>query len=979
MGLIVTKYFNMALDIKAFVTYVDKHIKGDEKGEAQIFLDHLFQALGYADGLKGAGANCEFRIKDEDKHSTRFADLVWKPIVLIEMKKKGEDLSIHLQQAFSYWAKLVPNRPQYIILCNFDEFWIFDFNKDIYRPQDKILIQDLPEKLAAFGFLFPKPQAPLFGYDREDVTERAAWYISFTYKSLLKRSIEPEIALKYCLQIVLSLFAEDIDLLPNKIFTHIINELEKESGEGIKDLVTKSYDLIGGLFQAMNSEGITQGGYYKGVEYFNGGLFDKIYPIELSKFEIDQIKTASTFNWRHVNPAIFGSIFEAALETNERHKLGAHYTHEIDIKKIVDPVIVQSWNDKIEHAKTLDDYFNLLTELSKFNVLDPACGSGNFLFIAFKEMKILEKRLLSEMRSKFNKNADAKRIVPFLMDYKYVTTNQFHGIDIKPFAVELAKVTLMIAKELTWLEAKEDHDNKYKPLPLDNLDNNILCMDSLLNDDGTQRQWPNADAIIGNPPYQSKNKMQKEFGVEYLDKLRRAYPEIPGRADFCVYWFYKAHQHLKQEHYAGLVGTSSIRQENSRSGSLDYIKNNEGEIFNAISTQPWSGEAAVSVSIVNWFKGKFLKKKYLYFSDDNINYKLLELPFINSDLKPIIDLTNAKPLFINSNTKLIYLGQTQGHDGFLIRKQQALDLLNIKSSLSEVLKPFLIGNDFLSNFKSQPNRFIIDFTGKDLNQASSYKELFSIVEKKVLPERKEKAINQEEENKKAILKNPKAKPNKHHIGFYNNWWHLSYGRPELLKKLKKIDRYICCSQISLRPIFEFISSSINPSSTLVVFAFDDDYSFGILQSSFHTNWWKYKGSSFEARYVYITSTVWDTFPWPQSPTKKQIENIAKASKALRDERNKVMEAGKLSLRDVYRNLEKPGKNSIQDLQQTLDKAVLEAYGFDASADLLTQLLELNYQVSAKEEKGKEVQSPGLPDWYKDKGKLVTDDCVRFLG
>ncbi|HEX7583498.1 MAG TPA: type IIL restriction-modification enzyme MmeI, partial [Prolixibacteraceae bacterium] len=202
-------------DFHTFIEYANKHIKGDEKGEAQVFLDHFFQALGYSDGLKGAGANCEFRIHDEATRSTKFADLVWKPVVLIEMKKKGEDLSIHLQQAFSYWMQLVPDRPQYVILCNFFEFWIYDFNLDIYRPLEKIKLEDLQTKSESFSFLLPKPKQPLFGYNREDVTEKVAKNISHVYRSLLKRKFEQEQALRYCLQLVLSLFAEDIDLLPN--------------------------------------------------------------------------------------------------------------------------------------------------------------------------------------------------------------------------------------------------------------------------------------------------------------------------------------------------------------------------------------------------------------------------------------------------------------------------------------------------------------------------------------------------------------------------------------------------------------------------------------------------------------------------------------------------------------------------------------------------------------------------------------------
>ena len=513
-----------------FVDYCRKHIKGDEKGEAQIFLDRFFTALGYEEGLKGAGAECEFRVRDTRKKTTSFGDLVWRKRVLIEMKKKDENLSMHLQQATDYWFKLAGDRPQYIILCNFDEFWIYDFNQKVFDPVDIVQLEELPTRREAFGFLLPKPVTPVFGKDKEDVTENAAQQVAAMYRSMVKRRVAPNDALHYALQCIVSLFSEDVGLLPDKIFTRIIEEcIQKKASP---------YDLIGGLFNAMNKPGITTDGYYKGVDYFNGGLFKEINAIELTGYEIDMLEGSANKNWRNVNPAIFGSFFEGNLDKDLRHELGAHYTHEIDIKKIVNPVIVQPWMERIEAAETLENYFALLTELSQFKVLDPACGSGNFLFVAFREMKLLERKIFALILD-HAKKTDKDKLDKFLRTYPFVNTKQFYGIDLNPTAVEIAKVTLMVAKELSILAQNHDYDNKFSPLPLDNLDENIICTDSLLNADGTQRQWPDADVIIGNPPFQSKNKMQQEFGVEYMNKLRNAYPEVPGRADFCVYWFTK--------------------------------------------------------------------------------------------------------------------------------------------------------------------------------------------------------------------------------------------------------------------------------------------------------------------------------------------------------------------------------------------------------------------------------------------------------
>jgi len=955
------------MDFQIFIDYCKEHISGDEKGEAQIFLDHFFIALGYKDGLKGAGANCEYRIRDTKKKTTSFADLVWKPIVLIEMKKSSEDLSIHYQQAFSYWSQLVPNRPQYVILCNFDEFWIYDFNLDIYDPQEKINLEDLQNRKEAFSFLLPKPKKPLFKSDKEDVTEKVAKNISDVYRSLAHNParnpvIPADQAMRYCLQCVLCLYAEDIDLLPDKIFTRLIDECVEKEGAGY-DKVPETYDLIAGLFREMNSKGITPSGRYKDVDYFNGGLFEMIDPIELSIKELDLLEIACRKNWKHINPSIFGSIFEGFMNEKKRHEMGAHYTHEIDIKKIVDPVIVQPWKKKIDEVmdhftvktkdETIDNLKNLHKELTEYKVLDPACGSGNFLFIAYKEIKLLEKEILKYLKT-ISSNKDYWY---YSINCPYVSTKQFYGIDLNPFAVELAKVTMMIAKEMSIKEAMDKQDT----LPLDNLNNNIIYADALFT------TWPEVDAIIGNPPYQSKNKMQQEFGAAYVNKLRNAYPEVPGRADFCVYWFYKAHKHLKQDAYAGLVGTNTIRQNYSREGSLDYIINNDGEIFNAVSSIDWSGEAAVFVSIVCWKKGKYEDDKTLFLVDAKGELHKYSLPRVSSSLNLNTDVTTAIVLECNKKPKRVFQGQTHGHEGFLLSKAEGLKILKQHPDYNEVLKPFLIGEELVGNKNAQPERFVIDFTSKNLLDASHYKEPFAIIQKKVLPFIEKKAKEEKDGISKANGR----------IEWLNNWWQMWRRREDLINEIRNKKRYIAGSRVSTRIFYEFISSEIHPNDALICFDFEDDYSFGILQSLFHIDWLKAKCSTLKGDYRYTGETVFNTFPWPQNPTEAQIKKVTIASKALRDGRNKAMKDHVMSLRDLYRLLEQPGKNPIKDLQANLDKAVMEAYGFNEDADLLAQLLALNLQVAQNEKEGKPVQPPGLPEFVKNKEDYVSDDCVRF--
>jgi SAM-dependent methyltransferase len=947
--------------LQNFIDYCQTHLKGDEKGESQIFLDRLFVALGYADGLRGAGATCEFRIRNEQKRSTSFGDLVWKKRVLIEMKKRGEDLSIHLQQATSYWLQLAGDRPRYVMLCNFDEFWIYDFEKSIYEPAAKIALPDLAKQEAALGFLLPTPTKPLFNADFQDVTQEAARQVAQLFRSLIINKTPREDALRFCLQCIITMFAEDVGLLPDHIFTRLVNDCIEDSA--------LSYDLIGGLFQEMNREGITPAGRYEGVDYFNGGLFNVVKPIKLNSNHIQYLQNAAEKNWRNVNPAIFGTIFEQGLDTTERHILGAHYTHEIDIKKVVDPCIVQPWNNRIDSAESTDDCYELLTELVDYKVLDPACGSGNFLFVAFKELKLLEKKLLSKIRNlTANDKTELRRLSAFLLDYPYVNTQQFYGIDTNPFAVELAKVTLMVAKELAWLDRADDFDTKFKALPLDNLDQNIACADALLLPNGNPRTWPPANVIVGNPPYQSSNKMQSEFGKTYVDNLRKAYPEVSGRADFCVYWFYKAHLHLPPNGFAGLIATNTICQTYSRMSGLDYIVANEGAIFNAVASQEWAGEAAVYVSVVNWKKGKYDGDKILFVADEKGVIQSYTIAEINTSLTLNTDTSQAKTLKV-SKPKMCFQGQMQGAIGFLVSIDEGNKLIKKSTKNSERLYPFLNGDDLLANKNSQPSRFSIDFSfDNDIIAVSKYPDLLKILEAKVLP----KVENDAKAEADGLIR---AEGRKQQL---EKWWQFTRKRGELLQAIKPLKRYIACSQVTKRPIFELISTEIKPNNAVIVFAFDDYYTFGIIQSIYHWQWFKTNCSTLKGDSRYTINTVWDTFPFPQGVDIEVIRRVGAAARALHLGRSQMLRDNALSLRELYRTLDKPGRNPLRDLHTALDEAVATAYQIKPD-NVLGGLLALNLAVAEREANGEAVTAPGLPPCVSDATEFVSDDCVEWLG
>lgn len=962
-----------------FVSWCDRNVSGDEKGQAQIFLDRLFQALGQPGCLDVGGAT-EFRIRKsgEDGGGTAFADYVWKPVVLIEMKKRGENLHKHYRQAFDYWTRLVPNRPRYVVLSNFDEFRVYDFETDIDTPKDTLALKDLPERWGPLAFLAPGSPNPTFAHDREKVTREAADCLAECFKRLIGRGIPRDTAQRFILQMLVALFAEDIDLLPRYFVTQVLEDCGTPAS---------AYDLIGGLFEAMNTNPPVSGGRFKGVTFFNGGLFREPARLELLDLELILLRRAAAYDWSKVQPEVFGTLFQHSTSAEDRRAFGAHFTTPADIMKIVGPTIVEPWRHQVENARTLKDLYRLTDRLHTYRVLDPACGSGNFLYIAYRELKRIEARIFERLDSEFKSEARQAG----QMRLSFLSAQNFFGLDILPFAVETAKVTMMIARKL----AIDELHITENALPLDNLDRNFITADALITPDGRPAQWPQADVIIGNPPFLDARKMTVEHGREYVAKLERLYPEISRRADFCTYWFRKAGDHLPKctaddpvSGRAGLVGTQNIRNNEAREGGLDHIVETS-TIVEAVENQPWSGEANVHVSIANWVKTKepalLPKSRRLWFkvaralttrnarsrgtgrASKSYELDYRECAFINSALSDTTDVAAAKTLCCNTQPKCVFEGVQTGHDGFVVDFGEATRLVRADERNKAYIKPFINGSDLLSgSYQTQPE-FVVDLSGLDVLQASALPALIAIPRERVLRDWELDAVKELEDL---------GRDRGEHQNRLDEWWALKRPRSDLQQAIAKLPRYIACSAVMKRPTFVFLASGYLPTNALKIFAFADEYSFGILQSSTHWLWFTTKCSKLTERFRYTPESVFDTFPWPQSPDAPQIDAVAAAARELRRIRAETLPHIKGGLRALYRILELPGANPLKEAHAALDAAVLAAYGFTPSKDLLAQILALNLDVAARIEKGEPVTAPGVPKTYPDPQSLVTADCIQ---
>jgi type II restriction/modification system DNA methylase subunit YeeA len=598
------------------------------------------------------------------------------------------------------------------------------------------------------------------------------------------------------------------------------------------------------------------------------------------------------------------------LDKKERHARGIHYTSEADIMKIVRPTISRFWEDRIETANTIKELSKLQIELQSYRVLDPACGSGNFLYLAYQELKRIEILLLEKIQS-LSKSKDKQ------MQMGLVTPLQFYGMDTNPFAVELARVTLMIARKI----AIDNLQLTEPALPLDSLDNNIICQDALFS------EWVKADAIIGNPPFLGGKHIRITLNDEYVDRIFQTFPDVKDSVDFCAYWFRLAHDKIDEKGRVGLVATNSISQGKSRIAALDYITQNGGYIHEAVSTQPWSGAAKVHVSIVNWCKQKPEK----YYLDNQI------VSQINSSLKSSIDVSQAVRLQANLNK--CFQGVIPVGEGFIITEQQVQEWINKDTKNKGVLKLFSMGANLAKNPHGKPERWIIDFNDMSIEDASEYKLPFEHIKQTVKPQR--------DNNRRDVTK--------------LNWWKYGEKRPAMRKAISSLSFYFTVPRVSKWAIF--IPAPLNwlPGDKSVVVGSDDDYIFGILSSNVHHEWIQSQKSTLGLSIAYTHNTCFETFPFPQTADIKIVEKIRTKAEQLHQYRTQQMESKQWGITTLYNKFFNEPSSQLYQLHKQLDKLVMEAYKIQPEDDILEKLLNLNKELAEKEKQGIEIIGPWPPN------------------
>ncbi|HEX5927190.1 MAG TPA: DNA methyltransferase [Baekduia sp.] len=876
---------------------------GSERAEAQTFLNGLFECYG-TDRLD-AGA------RFEEPQSGRFLDLIWSRRCIIEMKRPSEAhrLSAHRAQAMDYWrgaadpAKNVP-APRFVVLCAFQRFEVWEPGAYPNEPRAEFTLLELPDRLDALMFLAERE--PVFVASQEAVTRDAVRLITNLYQQLGdRRAAGPDELRDFLLQSVWCLFAEDLGQLEGYLFTQLIDDL-------IADPRRSSADDIGQLFEWLNRPGERPaGGLYSNTRYVNGGLFERPSRVHLDADELRALRLAAEYDWRKVEPHIFGSLLQGALGRDAQHALGAHYTHEVDIQKVVKPSIVDPWRARVEDATTLDQVRQLQNELLEYVILDPACGSGNFLYIAYREMRRIEKRL--HERERDLRLAQGRKLATQGALSAFFPLTNIKGIEINAFAVSLARVTLWMAHKLSVDELDLDEAT----LPLEDL-SGIRVGDAL------RIPWPKASVIVGNPPFHGDRNLRALLGDGYLEWLKREFR--CGIKDHCVYWFRRSQDHLGPGQRAGLVATNSVTQNRARSASLNYVVENGGVIADAISSQPWPGDAVVEVSIVNWINDP---------PQDMVDFVL------DNDVVAGIDTALRESTVPVADVPLVPGNRGYGFQGFLpgakfdISVSHAETLLASADMYADVVRPYLDGRDITRTVDQRPSRYTIDFGQRSLEEAAEYPLALEVVRAQA---------KQARESSTSYSRNPR-------------WWQFLWPRPEFRAAADGLDRFIVGSATGKRITFIWAASHWRPSNSTNMFALDSDYAMGVLCSRIHVDWGLARSSTMRTDPRYTPTSAFDTFPWPQASEEQRIA-IGELSRNLIALRAALCADHQIGLTQLYNRMDEGGFSGLAAVHNALDLAVVHAFGWqDAVVQDVRERNHLLYELNARIVAGSESYRP----------------------
>ena len=918
------------------------HVQLGESAASQSHFNDLCRMIGVKTPVEADPQGVWFTFEkglDKSTGGKGFADVWRRDCFGWEYKGQGKDLSAAYQQLQLYREAL--GNPPLLVVCDFNSFEVHTNFTNTVKRVYKFTNADLPfdRPVGDSGFtplqilraLFEDPERLNPGKLQSKLTEEAAELLRDladdmrTWNAKSKHPISEQEIAHFIMRMIFCFFASDVGLLDQEAFANLI-KVNKTRPDDFRK-------YTGELFAAMKD-----GGKFlmRDVPHFNGGLFDDTSVPELIADQIALLEQLNELDWSDIEPSIFGTLFERIIDESKRKQLGTHYTSRDDIELIVEPVLMRPLRKAWEREKTKAEKYvdwqvlpegeqefprdrlhgilsRFLARLATIRVLDPACGSGNFLYVSLALLKALEKEVIV-----FGEQYGVAGLTPG------VHPRQLLGIETNEYAQELASAVVWIGY-LQWKYRNAFNLEGETPIlePLEN----IARMDAIVgrSESGalTEPEWPTAEVIVGNPPFLGSQMLRKELGDAYVDALFDVWNErVPHGADLCCYWFEKARSQIEsgRAERAGLLATQGIRGGNNRD-VLNRIKDS-GEIFWAQSDRVWTLDgAAVQVSMVGFDDGKEETREL-----DGVSVSEIYANLRSGET----DVTKARRL--KENLGIAFQGPVKVGK-FDISASQARGMLRSPnpdgSSNRDVVQPWVNGRDIAARSRS---RWIINFYQMPIEEASLYELPFEYVKKVVKPDRDKNNSRQRR----------------------TYWWRLGASGKELQNAIKLLDRYIVTPRVSKHRLFVWVLADTLPDSAVVAIARDDDYFFGVLHSRSHELWARSQGTQLrevESGFRYTPTSTFETFPFPH-PTPEQKAEIADSAQRLDTLRQGWLnpaedtvgsdELKRRTLTNLYN-----ARPTWLDLAHTrLDEAVFAAYGWPADlsdGEIIARLLALNLE------------------------------------
>lgn len=842
-----------------------------------------------------------------------------------------------------------------------------------------------PEKRKLLRAVWENPHSLDPAQQTAKVTREIAGRLATISRALEARGFDPREVAMFLMRCLFTMFVEDMGLMKKRGFSQLL--------DSCRDNPQNFMFQIGDLWRTMDTGGFSLG-LGERLLRFNGKLFKKAEALPLNAAEIRLLRDASEADWCDLEPAIFGTLFEQALDANERKRLGAHYTPRAYVERVVDATIIEplaeDWigcQSAAERALRADmktaairEIEDFLRHLSSVRVLDPACGTGNFLYVALRRMKQLEGEALKHLHDIGGEQAVAA------VENLSVKPEQFFGMELNGRAVQIAELVLWIGyiqwhmrtrttvppepvigsadhvqdKDalLTWADYPHRHPKRDQMgrLVADRQGREINIFPQARRPD-----WPEADFIVGNPPFIGGKDLRARLDGGYAEALWQANPHINPSADFVMYWWDRAAELLTRKgtrlRRFGFITTNSISQVFQRRVVERHLASSSPiSILLAIPDHPWTkatrDAAAVRIAITVASAGRHEGVLRQVVCEEGLDTDEPRIGFIewkgkiNSDLTIGADVTKTTALVANAT--LCSPGVKLHGDGFIVNGRMADTLgLGRRSGLEHHIREYRNGRDLTARSRDV---MVIDLFGLDAATVRrEYPEVYQHLYETVKPER--------DRNNRA--------------SYREKWWQFGEPRRELRPALSGLGRYIATVETAKHRVFQFLGETVVPDNKLITIAVNSAFCLGLLSSSVHIRWAIAAGGKLGPGDVYVKSRCFDPFPFPH--TTKTIEaEIAALAEELDATRKLVLaEHPDLTLTLLYNMLEKvrsgvdmPMKERdlcrrgrvliLKDLHDQIDDAVMRAYGWPAGLtdeDIITRLVDLNLQRASQERRG----------------------------